>query len=685
MNIPLKWLSDYIDIPADLKKFTERLSMIGHMLDKIVETDTDTIIDLELRGNRADCYGLLGIARESQAYYGGRFEIPKPKFPLPDSISHYSDFTLSIKSTAVKRFYSCTMSGIKKNKSPEWLKTRLKDYGIDSVNMIVDVTNYVMIESGMPLHAFDKSKIEGDTLIIRNANKGDVCETFDGTILQLIEDDVVFAGIDNNIYGLVGVIGSKDSGINDKTTDIILECAGYDQKTIRMMMMRHGIHTEAGIRHSHHLHEILCDYALSRAASLICELSEGSIKVIEVNDYYPYKSAPKPILFDTNEVKRLSLTTIPVIDQARILERLDMVVEISPDSPEKLIVTPPLYRTDISIAEDLVEEVLRIWGYEKIPTRTLSSSIPEPLENFEYDLEEKTRDVFISFGLNEIVSVPFVEYKKMEKVNDPKIRRAVSLVNPPTSIHTHLRTHMFYEHLTIASLVLKRGAEDVSFFEIGKKYEIKDHRFVQPPHSVNFPYAEYRVVTGTLISSNSTIDFYTVKGMVETYLSELRINDVTFSEELIFPYVKSASIKQRDSYLGILGIVSPLVAKGVFEISHPVFMFEFMITHLVNSQKQQYHYISAFPYPPIKMDLTIDIPANNHIGNVLGWIKNQEKLFVRDLLVMDVYEKEKERSVQVRIIYQCKDRTLQHSEIQKIHLNLAKKIQSMFQISIRGV
>lgn len=204
--------------------------MIGHMLDKITETATDTVIDLELRGNRADCYGIIGIARESYAYYGGRFDIPKPKISLPKFFSKYEKFHISVESKHVNRFFSCLLSGNKVKQSPEWLKTRLRDYGMEAVNMIVDVTNYVMIETGMPLHAFDRSKILNQTFIIRSAKDSEIFETFDGTVLKLTSEDVIFAGNNGKIYGLAGIIGSKGSGIDDDTTDIFLECAGYDQK-----------------------------------------------------------------------------------------------------------------------------------------------------------------------------------------------------------------------------------------------------------------------------------------------------------------------------------------------------------------------------------------------------------------------------------------------------------------------
>lgn len=681
MNIPMKWLKQYVDIPVSLHAYTEKMSMIGHMLDKTTHTETDTVIDLELRGNRADCYSIIGIARETHACYGGRFDIPSPEYPLPAARSSYADFTINVTSPVVKRFYSCLISGLKVTSSPEWMQTRLKDYGMEPINNIVDVTNYVMIETGMPLHAFDRKRISDDTLILRAAQKGERCQTFDGGVLTLSPEDVVFAGKNNEIYGLVGVVGSKDSGIHPDTTDILLECAGYDFSTIRKTMMRHGIQTEAGLRHAHDLHESLCTYALERAASLLCEIAGSSKKpsIQAVHDYYPHKAKPVSILYNPYEVERLCGLSIPVDDQITILHKLDMkVMKRKKKDQELLEIHPPLYRTDVNIKEDIVEEVVRIWGYEHIPVHTLSSEIPAPIIMPEIECEEQSRDILTALGMNEIVSVPFVHAHAFESVHDPEKDQVIALLNPPTSNHTHLRTRMLYEHLNIASTMIKRGDQKVSFFEVGNVYEKKRQ-------AKGFPYAEHRRVEGMYIDTATADHFFILKGLLEVYFHTFSLSDVSYKKTNKFPYSVGAEIMQQNRILGHFGMVKQAIVHELYGIEQSVYVFSLSVEDLVKADKETQSYLPYSQYPPVKMDMSLDVSLNQPAGEITSWIVHTYKKLVRHVEICDVWEKEGMRSLLVRVTYQSKERTLEQSEVQTLHTKIVQDIMKRFNVRVRGM
>ncbi|MFW5720558.1 MAG: phenylalanine--tRNA ligase beta subunit-related protein, partial [Candidatus Dojkabacteria bacterium] len=418
MNIPLKWLKEYVDIPEKTRDFTDKMSMIEHMLDKIIETETDTVVDLELRGNRADCYGILGIAREAHAAYGGRFDIPQ----VIDMPEHdYQGFEVLVRSDTVKRFYSTVIRGVKIGPSPEWMQERLKNYGMEAINNVVDITNYVMIESGMPMHAFDLKSMRGNQLVLRPAREGEKVITFDGGELKLVPADTVFATESGEAIGLAGIVGDRSSGINDSTTDILLECANYDRSAVRKTVMRHNAWTEAGTRHSHEISSSLCDYALARAASLLLEYGNADPNVtprIEgIHDYYPHPETPIRIEFRPGEVKRLGGVVIDTDTQKSILQRLEYKVEVLAE--DKLAVTPPLLRTDVTLEADVVEDVMRIFGYENIPSTTLSSTIPDPIVLPELVIEERSRDIFTALGLDEVVLVPMSNPESLARTNDP--------------------------------------------------------------------------------------------------------------------------------------------------------------------------------------------------------------------------------------------------------------------------
>ena len=412
MKVPIKWIKEYIDLPDDLKVFTDKMSMIGHLLDKIEKTDTDTVVDLELRGNRADCYGVLGLAREYHAAAGGRFDIPHINM-LPQI--EYEVIKVTVDTSMVKRFYSCVIKGLVIKPSPDWMQERLKNYGIEPINNLIDITNYVMIETAKPMHAFDLDKLDDKELVIKQAEDGDTIETFDGSQLKLTKEDTIYADKNGTPLGVSGIIGGKNSGISaekhNSTTNILLECAAYDRVAIRRSMFRHNIQTDAGLRHSHELHPSLCDYALARAVDLYMQFAaDDNTEINGIADYYPNPDSQKVINFDPKETRRLGGIEIPVKEQSEILNRLEFATEETIDENnhenDSLIVSVPLFRTDILESADLVEEVLRIFGYENIPSKTLSSVIPDPVTQKELIIEEKSRDLLTALGLNEVITVP---------------------------------------------------------------------------------------------------------------------------------------------------------------------------------------------------------------------------------------------------------------------------------------
>ncbi len=681
MNIPVSWIKEYVDLPEDLKIFTDKMSMIGHMLDKQFEREGDTVVDLELRGNRADCYAILGIAREAHASFGGRFTIPEVKLQLPDHT--YPDFEVVVDDPDVLRFYSVIIRNVKVGPSPEWMQKRLKAYGMEVINNIVDITNYVMLETGMPMHAFDLKNMRGNKLILRKGKKGDMFHSFDETDIQITENDIVFGTEDGGALGLAGIVGGIESGITNDTTDILLECAAYDRTTVRKSMFHHKSMTEAGLRHSHDLHASLCDYALPRAAELMLELANsGATEITGTHDYYPNPDSEKVIVFNPSEVTRLGGVEVPVTEQKEILERLEWKV-IEKDG--KLEVTVPLFRTDVQASEDIVEEVLRIWGYEKIPSKTLSSVIPKPLIQPEVTLEEESRDSMIAQGVDEIITVPFVYEPMFDAMEDPFKDRAIALVNPPTSQHTHMRTTMFVEHLTVAHKILARGDEEVAVFEIGKVYLKKDGEVHQPPHSKEFPYLEIRQLTASFASKKKNWDYYKVKGIVENYLDGFGIKNVTFRKTEAFPYSTAAEIKQGELVLGTIGLLNQVMTRSVFHLEEDIYGFVLSIEEITKADKDQKSFVPYSQYPAVVFDMSVVIDKSVQAGDMIQKIREAGGELLRDVSIQDVYEKgDSERSILFTIHYQSKERNLTTEEVNQLHTKIGTILSEAFQATVRG-
>jgi phenylalanyl-tRNA synthetase beta chain len=680
MNIPISWLKEYVDI-SDLKVFTDKMSMIGHMLDKTHEKEGETVIDLELRGNRADCYAILGIAREAHASFGGRFDIPKLTVELPKE--HYPDFEVISESDDIHRFYSIIIRGVKVGPSPDWMQKRLRDYGLDPINNIVDITNYVMIETGMPMHAFDLNKIGGKKMFLKKAPDGAEFTSFDGGKLKLTAEDLVYTNENGEILGLLGILGSKHCGIHDDTTDILLECAGIDRTVVRKSMFRHKAMTEAGLRHSHDLHSSYCDYTLPRAAGLIMEFANGgNAQITGSHDHYPHPDQQKTILFNPKEVSRLGGVEVPVNEQKEILERLEFKVS---EKDGQLEIIVPLFRTDVSASEDIVEEVLRIWGYEKIPSKTLSSVIPKPLVQPEVELEEKSRDILVAQGISEVITVPFVHEPLIDAVHDPLKDRTIAIMNPPTALHTHLRTNMFYEHLEVVHKVLGRGDQEAVLFEVGKVYMKKLGNENQPPHKPDFPYLENRQLTAVFASKKKNWDYYHVKGVLENYFEELGIKNVTYNKVTAFPYSTAAEIKQGELVMGTVGIVNPAISRGVFHIEDEVTAFVLDIQAVTDAKKDMKSYVPYSQYPAVTMDMSVLIDTKVQAGDLLNKINETGGELVRDVKIEDVFEKEGQgRSILFSIKYQSKEKNLTTEEVNELHKKIGEELKHTFEATIRG-
>lgn len=668
MKIPLTWLKDYVDIPKSTKQLTNRLSLIGHMLDKTTNTDNDTVIDVELRGNRADCYGIIGIARDIHAVYNTGLRIPSID-SLPKQ--QYKNFEVNIESKHVHRFYSCIIEDVRITESPNWMKNRIKDYGMEPVNLIVDITNYVMIETGMPLHAFDIDQLEQQTITLRHGISEEVFESFDGGNINITKDDVVFAS-GKKILGLVGIVGEKQTGITKKTKRILLECAGYNYATIKKTMQRLHIRTEAGIRHSHNLHPSLCDYALARAVSLINELSPKKPIITGVDDQYPMKTEPLTIIYNTNEVKRLSDIHIDIDTQIGILQRLECSVEAY--SKYELKVFPPQFRTDITIEEDIVEEVLRMYGFEHIPAKVLSSEIPRAMHDPIITIEEKARNILSALQMNEIVSIPFVHRDEVALLPLPDQKKSIQLASPPTQDHTHMRQYMFVQQLKIVKSILAKKTA-TRLFEVGKIYQKRKH--------ATFPYEEIPAITGMYCSKNQNAQqqLFELKGTLESFFSELHIHTIVYKPTTAFPYAHAASIFQGDNVIGTVGILLSQITRKQFQIDSPIAYFILDTNMLASAKVDTPNFSQYSSYAVISVDISMTVPYDIPAGNIKEEIKTQSA-YIRNVEIVDIMNDDNDRSLLFRVTFQAKEKNLTHHEANMIRDTIISQLKNKFSVKI---
>ena len=457
MNVPLKWLAEYVKLPKETKVLTDKLTDVGHMLDKVSKVDGETIIDLELRGNRADMFGLIGVAREVAAVMNTNLKMPEV-VSLPQIDANRPLVNVQPSAVGLVTRYTAVKLSVKVGPSPKWLATRLKLYGLPSINNVVDITNYVMLETGEPLHAFDFHKIKGRQLILRRAKQAEKFATItQGQTLNLSSEDLVIC--DQAGPQALTMIGGLDSRVTDSTSEIILEAAVYNQANCRRSARRLKVFTDSGTRHEKHLDPCQVALALQRAIYLLQHHATSKI-LGQTSDYYPHPVKSKIIKFDIAEVARLTGLTVPPTAITKILTSLEFKASGN-------AVTVPTFRTDIEGPADLVEEIGRIYGYAHIPATPIADPMPVPNSYPSYQLGEKLRDVCTNLGLDEVITLSLVEGGE------------VKLVNPPDPGFGYLRRDISPSLIKYAQQLLNLRQPQATIFEVGKTFSKSGAKYLE--------------------------------------------------------------------------------------------------------------------------------------------------------------------------------------------------------------
>jgi len=631
MKIPVSWLKEYVDLPDD---FIDKLTSVGHMFDKSEEIDGETVIDFELRGNRADCYSIFGIAREIAAIYGTKIK------PLSVIGIKKGNITtkLSIKTPLVKRAGMVEVKNVKITESPQWLSQKLKLVGIDSINNIVDLTNYVMIETGEPTHAFDLDKIENN-LEIRLAKKGEEIVTFQGVTLQLTDEDLVWAK-DNQVLSIAGSIGEKYNSISDKTKNVLLEAANYERANIRRTVYRHKLFTEAGIRHEKELDPEMVKRAIERYLYFIKKHNWGKFEPI-MSDYYPHPPTKRRINIDWSQIERLGGVKIDKAEIVNILKRLSF--EINGTS-----VAVPSYRTDVSLPEDVAEEVLRIYSYDKIPAKILSLEIPKNVTPEYINQEKAIKNAATGIGFDEIISLSFVKEKYLNQNIPPSGTKVISIQNPPSPDTQHLRSTLLPNLLEQAQKVVHERGLIVQFFEIGKIYFRKKN------------YTEKRKI-GLIYWKESGSKFTDFKSLLLGFFTKANITELVFTPEIL-------NLELSDSYLIKIGKKEIGFGGSV----NNMYYAEIDLDSILGNDKK--YKISLWPkFPPQIEDITFIIPEKTYIGTVASEIKSVSRLITKVELA-DIYN----NAYTFNIEYQHPEKTLTDREVGEIRKEILAKIKSKF-------
>jgi phenylalanyl-tRNA synthetase beta chain len=663
----------------------------------------DVILDLDITPNRPDCLSVVGIAREIAVLTGEPLRLPEIRYEETEKpIDSFASVDI-VDPDLCPRYCASLVTGIKIAPSPSWLQQRLNNCGMRPINNVVDVTNYVMLEYGQPLHAFDYHKLEGRQIIVRRARNGETITTLDGSKRALNPDILVIADKEEAV-AVAGIMGGLDSEVMDKTDTILLESANFNQATIRRGCSHLQFQSEASMRFDKGLNSELPLVPLKRATQLLLELAGGRAAK-GIIDVYPGKSEPKLILLTTREVKRLSGLKVNIDEILKILKALGFECREG-DSSSQILVSAPYWRSDIKCSADLVEEVARVIGYDKVPMTRLSSPLLTQKSKLspaaqQSNLKDKLRDVLAGFGFQEILTYSLVSLEKLQKLS-PKLELKITplkVANPMTREQEYLRTSLRAGLLSTLAHNQKFEQAGIRLFEIGKVF-LPQHPPViaseakQSQAERELP-QEKEMLCAVLGGARAelswqadkeTLDFFDAKGVVENILNHvgLKASFENSDDEGLFPG-RGANIVVNDGRIGILGELHPKVAQA-FELSGVACLIEIDLGKLFTELAKMKEYQSIPRFPSVTRDIALVADEQVSYGTVEEIIQGFP--LVTKVTLFDLYRGEQiaqgKKSFAIRIVYQSPSHTLTDEEVDQTQEQMLAKLHQELGATLRS-
>ncbi len=635
-------------------------------VEEIEKEKNDWLLDIDILPNRGpDCFSHLGVAREIAAVLNLklRFEDYRLK-EQGNKTKDYIKVMVKNKEECL-RYTARVITDIKVAPSPKWIQDRLKALGLKPINNVVDISNYVMLETGQPLHAFDLDKISDCKIIVRRAKKREKIITLDNERYELDKDVLVIADSKNPL-AIAGIKGGKRAEIDKKTKTIVLESANFNQRVVRRGSKKIDLRTDASWRFEHGLDLDLTETAINRAAYLMEDIADGKICQGLV-DFYPQKVSPKKIKLDLDYLEDLLGVKISPMKIKNILKNLGFSVS-QDSSSSQLLVWVPTFRLDIAIPEDLIEEIGRVYGYHRIPSVFPTAALVPPERNLNIFWEDMTKKVLKEAGFSEIYSNSFVNKKEAELFNY-KDSRLIETDNPISADYQYLRPSLI-PNLLKSVKKNQRFFGNIRIFELGKIFK-------------NSKVKEKRALTGLMTGDV----FYGAKGIVDMLLNKLGISDIWYdqyqptpeeSKIFIWHPKKCAEIKVGGKEIGFLGEISGKVMEDLKLKSRiVVFDFDFEKLQKIASEEQEFKPISS--YPSAVRDIALLVPRDVLVVDVLNKIEAAGGRLIRDIDLFDIYEGEEisegKKNLAFHIIYQAEDRTLSSKEIDGVQDRIIKVLE----------
>lgn len=651
----------------------------------------DVVLEFELTANRADCFSVFGLVREIAAITGNKPHFPEIKVNEDDNTKLNDIFSVEIADPDLcSRFSTRMLKNVKIGPSPEWMQQRLEGAGIRSINNVVDVTNFVMIELGHPMHAYDYDKITGKKLIARRAIEGEELHTLDDTSRKAKGEMLVIADSEK-AAGLAGIMGGFETEITDTTTTVVLESADFYGPCIRRTARACGLSSEASGRFERGVDSETTIKALDRAAQLLQEM--GACTVCEgIVDVYPNPKQANYVTFTPEQINNHLGTNIAKDVMLNIITSVGF--DVTKDENDEITVKVPSWRNDVTCMADISEEIARLHGFDKIKSTLPNGVSMQGTQSAKQTFIDKVKASLSSQGLYEIISFALTNEETFNKLNIPQdspLRKAVPIMNPLSDEYPLVRTTLLSSIFDNLARNLARKNDDVALFEVGSVFFPKALPVTELPDEV---VKIAGAITGRRNAqgwnqTNDMVDFYDAKGIIEELLANLRVTRYTVEAGTHYAMHpgKTALFKKGRDVIATVGEVHPAVLSA-YGITKPVYIFELDATTVMKYMAKDLKYKALPKYPATSRDLAMLVDVDVNAADIEKAMTKAAGQNLTQITLFDVYTgkqvEEGKKSLAFSLTFQSNDKTLTDAEIDPAIEKIVAKLQKDFNANLRG-
>jgi phenylalanyl-tRNA synthetase beta chain len=657
----------------------------GTPVAEVFNIEDDEVFEIGLTPNRADAMSHLGVARDLRA--GMLQKNISTEFITPPVSNFRVDkrtlkMDVSVEDTSLApRYCGVTISGITVGLSPDWLQNRLKSIGITPKNNIVDITNYVLHELGQPLHAFDAANIRGNKVTVKTLPAGTKFVTLDDVERVLHEEDLMICD-EKGPMCFAGVLGGKNSGVKETTATLFLESAYFNPVAIRKTAKRHSLTTDASFRFERGIDPTITEYALKRAANLIIELAGGEI-TSDIIDIYPKKLDDFSVVLNYNKAAKIIGEDLPKETIKKILASLDIKINSVSDAGLGLII--PNYRVDVQRDVDVIEEILRVYGYNNISfSKKINASVAKSPRNEDYKMQNVVGGLLTGLGFNEIMANSLTSPDYIKLSDDLKEEFNITMLNPLSRDLSSMRQSLLFSGLEALSYNINRRSADLKIYELGKTYHKLPAGYEEPKHLSLFITGNKRAESWTNLQKPT--DFFLFKGYVQAVLSRFGIDKAQSQPTTSDVFSEGIALFLGNQKLVDFGSVKKSIAKS-FDIKQEVFYADFNWNTLLRLADRKIKFTEIPKYPEVRRDLALLVDDSVAFESIYKIAQQTEKLLLKKIDLFDVYQggnlPEGKKSYAVSFTIQDATKTLTDVQIDKIMSKLKYNFETELQAVLR--